>query len=67
MYFLVQEEILKPRYRFVTLPRSDFVSTPPEQPVDGLEEANVIRFSAAEGTSEAAPDAATGVALAERQ
>lgn len=67
MYFMVQEEILKPRYQFVTLPGSDFVSTPPEQQVDGLEEANVIRFSAAEGTSEAAPDAATGVALAERQ
>jgi len=67
MYFLVQEEILKPRYQFVTQPRSDFVTVQSERSNDGLEEANVIRFSAAEGTSEAAPDAATGVALAERQ
>ncbi len=60
MYFLVQEEILKPRYQFVTQPRSDFVTVQSERSNDGLEEANVIRFSAAEGTSEAAPDAATG-------
>lgn len=67
MYFLVQEEILKPRYQFVTQPRSDFVTAQSEPPSDSFEEANVIRFSAAEGTSEAAPDAATGIALAERQ
>ncbi len=67
MYFLVQEEILKPRYQFVTQPRSDFVTVQPERPNDDLEEANVIRFSAAEGTSAEAPAAATGIALAERE
>jgi len=67
MYFLVQEEILKPRYQFVTQPHSDFASAPAEQPDRELEEANVIRFSAAEGTGEAAPNTTTGVAFAERQ
>lgn len=67
MYFLVQEEILKPRYQFVTQPRADFVTVQSEQTIDGLEEANVIRFSAAEGTSAEAPTAATGIALAERE
>lgn len=67
MYFLVQEEILKPRYQFVTQPRSDFVTVQSEQPNDDLEEANVIRFSAAEGTSAEGPSAATGIDLAERE
>ncbi|MGZ0166391.1 MAG: MG2 domain-containing protein [Planctomycetales bacterium] len=67
MYFLIQEEILKPRYQFVTQPRSDFVSMPAAQPDRELEEANVIRFSAAEGTGEAAPNTTTGVAFAEKQ
>ena len=67
MYFLIQEEILKPRYQFVTQPRSNFVSAPAEQPDRDLQEANVIRFSAAEGTGEAAPNSTTGVDFAERR
>jgi len=67
MYFLIQEEILKPRYQFVTQPRSNFASAPAEKPDRELEEANVIRFSAAEGTGEAAPNTTTGVAFAEKQ
>lgn len=67
MYFLVQEEILKPRYQFVTQPPADFVSAPPEEQDEDLEEANVIRFSAAEGTSVAAPNMSTGTPFTDRQ
>jgi len=67
MYFLVQEEILKPRYQFVTQPRSNFVTVQSDRTKDNLEEANVIRFSAVEGTNAVAPASATGIPLAERQ
>ena len=67
MYFLVQEEILKPRYQFVTQPRADFVTVQSERSSDQLEEANVIRFSASEGTTEAAPDSVEGQPFEERR
>ena len=48
MYFLIQEELLKPRYQFITQPRA---FTGLEEPVEGqAQEADVVRFSAAEAT-----------------
>ncbi len=48
MYFLIQEEILKPRAQFVAQPPSDFTAIPdPGAPTPELEEANVIAFAAA--------------------
>ncbi len=49
MYFLIQEEILKPRFQFVAQPPADVTRAPLTDPQPELEEANVIAFAAAKG------------------
>lgn len=47
MYFLIQEEILKPRAQLVAQPPSDFSAIPtPDDPMAEWEEANVVAFAA---------------------
>lgn len=64
MYFLVQEEILKPRYQLVAQPQiGPLTDVPTEEPE--LIEADVIVFSGAEGTN-AAPDITKSPTFEER-
>ncbi|MFK7817095.1 MAG: MG2 domain-containing protein, partial [Planctomycetaceae bacterium] len=66
MYFLVQEELLKPRYQFITRPGGEFTRGG-ELEEDQVAEAQVVRFSAAEATDADAPVAVGGEALRARQ
>ena len=65
MYFLIQEELLKPRYQFITQPRAVTGLEVPGEPA--AQEADVVRFSAAEATDADAPDSARGESLKQRQ
>ena len=69
-YFLIQEELLKPRYQFTTQPRlptdNDLVSVPASQQQE-LAEAQVVRFSAANATVAEAPDEARGETINQRE
>jgi len=64
MYFLIQEELLKPRYQIVAQPPADFTRLPEDIP-DDLQEANVVAFSAADDT--AAPEVAASETVGERE
>ena len=65
MYFLIQEEMRKPRYQLTAVPPARFTELPPE-PQPELEEANVILFSAAEG-AEATPMVDRGETFEQRE
>ena len=64
MYFLIQEEILKPRFQLVRPPMVDFTQVPDETNEE-LEEANVVAFAAVGGGG--APVQTAGAKLAERE
>lgn len=64
MYFLIQEEILKPRYQFTAFPRSDFTAIPED--IDPLaEEANTVAFAGSAG-ADAGPAAAASDTIHQR-
>ena len=64
MYFLIQEEILKPRYQFTAQPRADFTQLPED--IDPLvEEANTVAFAGSEGSAEG-PTSAEGQTIHQR-
>ncbi|MEM1295211.1 MAG: alpha-2-macroglobulin family protein [Verrucomicrobiota bacterium] len=66
MYFLIQEEILKPRAQLVAQPPSDFSAIPnPDDPKPELEEANVVAFAAAAETE--GPSSSKSSSQAERR
>lgn len=64
MAFLIQEELLKPRYQFTTEPLADFTIAP-EELDENSGEANVVGFAAAVG-SDAVPSQAQGESIHDR-
>ncbi|MEM7011258.1 MAG: MG2 domain-containing protein [Verrucomicrobiota bacterium] len=56
MYFLIQEELLKPRYQITVEPRADFTRLP-EDIEPNVEEANVVAAAASIGAGEGPADA----------
>ena len=71
MYFLIQEELLKPRYQFVTQPAMTSIEmanrADDAAPRDELNEAQVVRFSAAEATDGDGPDQKSGESFSTRK
>lgn len=70
MYFLIQEELLKPRYQFTTQPKpamDNALTAAPANQQQELAEAQVVRFSAAEATNADAPDEARGETIKQRE
>ena len=65
MYFLIQEELLKPRYQFITQPGRNFTRDGGDVRPE-LREAQVVRFSAAEATDGSEPESVSGESLSQR-
>ena len=65
MYFLIQEEILKPRYQLMAQPPVDMTRFPLDESQPELIEADVVVLSGAEGTN-AEPDSARSESFAAR-